>query len=317
MGARHLGNLAAIEGVRIAGIADADGARAQAQAQAYGAQGYDDWRAMLARERPDAAYLCLPPCAHGEPERALIELDIPFFTEKPLSATAEVPERIAAQVQARGLITSVGYHWRYLDTVERARQVVARRTPRLAMGYWFDFVPPPLWWTRRACSGGQLVEQTTHILDLARHLLGEPQHVYAAACRAELARFPESDIDTVTSATFQFRSGAIGIVTSTCMLHRPHRIGLWLYAEDLIVECRESALRIESPQGAEAHKPALDPFLAEDQAFIHAVQTGNAGAIRVPYAEALRSHRLTMRVAESASTGRPLELTPEGLVAAP
>src|SRR5690606_15180283 len=82
--------------------------------------------------------------------------------------------------------------------------------------------------------------------------------------------------------------------------------GLWLYAEDLVVECREASLRIESPAGQEAHEPRVDPFLAEDRAFIQAVQTGDRRPIRVPYVEALRTHRLVMQAMESACCGRPL-----------
>lgn len=314
IGVRHLRNLAGMAEVRIVGVADEDGARAQEQAEAAGAHAYCDWRAMLENERPDAAYICLPPFARGEPEQALIDLGIPFFAEKPLSTTATLPERIAALVEARGLITSVGYHWRYLDTLERARQVVEDRAPRLALGYWIDFVPPPPWWTRRERSGGQVVEQTTHILDLARHLLGQPRRVFAVACHGGLSHYPEADIDAVTAATLQFPSGAVAVIASSCLAHYPHRIGLWLYAEDLIVECREFSLRIEKPQGAETHEPQVDPFYVEDEAFIHAVQTGDASGIRVPYAEALRSHRLAMRIVEAAAWGLPLALTADGLV---
>jgi hypothetical protein len=46
---------------------------------------------------------------------------------------------------------------------------------------------------------------------------------------------------------------------------------------------------------------------------MHAVQTGDRRGIRVPYAEALRTHRLTMRVTEAAACGRPVDLTEEGL----
>lgn len=306
IGARHLGNLAAMEGVRVVGVADVDEARAREQATRHGTRAYADWRLMLARERPDAAYICLPPFARGEPEQALIDAGIPFFIEKPLGTTGEGPERIAEQVEAHGLLTSVGYHWRYLDTVERVRGLAQAHPPHLAMGYWFDFVPPPPWWTRRERSGGQVVEQTTHIFDLARHLLGEVRQVYAIACRSGLARHPESDIDGAAAATLQFESGAIGVIASTCVVHYPCRIGLWLYAEELVVECREASLRIESPAGQEAHEPGVDPFLAEDRAFVQAVQTGDRSHIRVPYAEALRTHRLVMQTIESARCGRPL-----------
>ncbi len=312
IGARHLANLATLGGVRIVAVADSDEARAREQGQRYGARSYTDWQAMLAQEHPDAAYICLPPFARGEPELALTAAGIPFFAEKPLAATAEVPERIAEAVLAARLLTSVGYHWRYLDTIERVRRLVEAHPPRLAMGYWFDFVPPAPWWTRCAASGGQVVEQTTHIFDLTRYLLGEPEQVYTAACREGLVHHPESDIDAASASTLRFPSGAIAVIASTCLVHYPHRIGLWLYAQDLVAECGEFTLRIEQPEGTEVYEPQVDPFLAEDQAFMRAVQSGRQDLVRVPYAEALRSHRLTMRAVAAAGAGRPLSLAEQG-----
>ncbi len=314
--ARHLSNLAAMEEVSIVGVADVALERAEEQAARYGGKAYSDWQTMLQRERPDAVYLCLPPFAHGEPEQALIEASVPFFAEKPLSTTADLPERIAAEVEERNLLTSVGYQWRYLDTIQRAREIAAVHRPRLAMGYWFDFVPPPDWWVRREYSGGQLVEQATHILDLARYLVGEATRVFGASCQGGLARYPECNIDVVTAATLLFQTGAIGVVTATCVVHYPHRIGLWLYGEDTIVECRELSLTVETPAGSETSEPAGDPYMLEDRAFIQAVETGDRSGIRVPYGEALRTHRLAMRVVESACEGQPLALTEDALVRA-
>lgn len=313
IGARHLRNLGRLEGVSVVAVADVALPRAQECAAPHGARTYADWRAMLARERPDAVYLCLPPFAHGEPEVALVEAGVPFFVEKPLSLTPELPERLAARIEAAGLLTAVGYHWRYLDTVERVRERLAARPPRLALGYWLDFVPPAAWWTRRDRSGGQVVEQTTHILDLARYLVGEVSEVAGAASAGGLEGHPEADIDPATVVTLRFATGAVGAICSTCLAHYPHRIGLWLYAQDLIVECREHELAVETPAGRESVAPQVDPFLEEDRAFVHALRTGDRRGVRVPYAEALRSHRLTMRVVEALRERRPLGLTGEGL----
>jgi predicted dehydrogenase len=309
--ARHLENLGGMEGVSVVGVADVAAERARERAARHGACAYTDWRAMLEQEQPHAVYLCLPPFARGEPEQALVEAGVPFFVEKPLSLSPEWPEQLARQISARGLLTPTGYHWRYIDTLERARERLAVHPPHLALGYWLDFVPPPPWWTCRAHSGGQVLEQTTHIIDLARYLVGEVTHVFGAACASGLEHHPGSDIDAASVATLQFASAAVGVISSTCLAHYPHRIGLWLYAQDLIVECCERSLAVETPAGRETFLPQTDPYLAEDRAFVHALRTGDPSVIRVPYAEALRTHRLTMRIVESARERRPLALTKE------
>jgi predicted dehydrogenase len=57
---------------------------------------------------------------------------------------------------------------------------MAGRTVRLVHGTWLDKVPPVAWWTDPTRSGGQVVEQAVHVLDLARVLVGEVREVTAA-----------------------------------------------------------------------------------------------------------------------------------------
>ena len=76
---------------------------------------------LIALERLDAVFICIPPFAHGDVESAVIAAGLPFFVEKPLSLDIAAAERVARQLQQRSLVTGVGYHWRYLDTVEEAR----------------------------------------------------------------------------------------------------------------------------------------------------------------------------------------------------
>ena len=89
------------------------------------------------------------------------------------------PTELAAEIaERRACVTGTGYHWRCLDTVERAAALLADAPARLALGAWLDKVPPPAWWPSRALSGGQVVEQLTHVLDLARLLVGEVAEVH-------------------------------------------------------------------------------------------------------------------------------------------
>ena len=307
IGGRHVGNLAGFDDVRIVAVADLQFDRAREAAARCGARAYADYRQLLDREDLDAVYLCVPPFAHGALEAAVVERDLPFFVEKPLAVDLETAETIARAVEARGLITATGYHWRYLDTVERAQELLSKNPARLALGYWLDFTPPPEWWTREARSGGQLVEQTTHIFDLARLLVGEVTRVYAAGARTERPAFPQADIADVSVATLRFASGALGTIASTCLLHWPHRIGLHLFGEGLAIELSEFELIVDVGQGRPVQAAQGDPFVREDRDFVDAVQ-GKPNRIRAPYAEALRTHRLVMAAARSAREGRFLRI---------
>src|SRR5919204_6095238 len=134
---------------------------------------------MLEREALDALYVCVPPFARGAPELAAIDAGLPLFVEKPVAIDLPTAEAIAGRLERRPVVTCAGYHWRWLDTFERARDLLAANPARLALCSWLDKVPPPAWWLRRGGSGGQTIEQTTHVLDLARALVGEVVEVHA------------------------------------------------------------------------------------------------------------------------------------------
>jgi myo-inositol 2-dehydrogenase/D-chiro-inositol 1-dehydrogenase len=182
--ARHLRTLLAMDGVEVAGVADPALERAKELAAEAGAAAYPNHMELLEAERLDAVYICVPPFAHGAPELAVIEAGLPMFVEKPVAIDKETAATIAAALAGRPLLTCTGYHWRWLDIFDRAVGMLADRPARLVQCAWLDKVPPPLWWPRRDGSGGQVVEQTTHVLDAARALAGEVVEVHAFAARA-------------------------------------------------------------------------------------------------------------------------------------
>ena len=304
---RHLGNLLGFDDVTVAAVADLQLDRARELAGRCGGTPYADYAEMLERERLDAVYVCVPPFAHGAPELAVLEHGLPFFVEKPLGIDLETAERVARGVRERGVVTATGYHWRYLDIVERARELLAENPARLALGYWLDFTPPPPWWTQQARSGGQMVEQTTHIFDLARHLVGDVERVYAAAARIDRPAFPEADIWDVSAATLHFASGALGSVTSTCLLEWPHRIGLHLFGEGLAIELSEWELMVDVGRGRPIRKAEGDPMVREDRDFVDAVR-GKPNRVRAPYHEALETHRVATAAVHAARTAAVVDV---------
>jgi predicted dehydrogenase len=157
-----------------------------------------------------------------------------------------------------------------------------------------------------------MVEQTTHIFDLARVLVGEATKVYGAAERTPRAGFPNADICDVSLATVHFMTGALGNFASTCLLNWPHRIGLHLFSEGMAIELTEFELMVDTGQGRPIQKAQGDPFVREDRDFVDAVQ-GKPNKIRAPYTEALRTHHLVMTAIRSAEQGQPLEIQPEAV----
>ena len=304
---RHLGVLESLPDVELVGFADTDFNRAVEAAARYGARAYGDHDGLLSDTSLDAVYICIPPFAHGAAERAVIARGLPFFVEKPISLDLDLAERLAAEIAAAGLITAVGYHWRYLDTVDEARRTLAERPARLLSGYWLDQTPPPQWWWHADQSGGQMVEQTTHILDLARYLVGDVTSVYGLADHITRPDFPGLDVPTVSTASLKFASGAIANFSSTCLLRWGHRVGLHLYGDGIAMELTDHDILVDVGAGRPVRHAEGDPVWREDRDFIDAVR-GEPNRIRCSYGEALKTHRVALAITESVRTGQAVSL---------
>jgi predicted dehydrogenase len=299
--ARHLRTLLAMDGVEVAAVADPALERAKELAGEAGATAYPNHMELLEAERLDAVYICVPPFAHGAPELAVIDAGLPMFVEKPVAIDQETAAAIAARLAGRSLITCTGYHWRWLDIFDRAAGLLADRPARLVQCSWLDRVPPPPWWLRRDGSGGQTIEQTTHVLDTARGLAGDVAEVHAFGGGAATA----ADIHDVSVASLRFVSGAVGTVASTCLLPRLHRAGVQVVADGLSLELSETELLVEVDGRSDAWTADGDARPRPDRDFIAAVR-GGENRIRVPWPEAYPTHLLACAITRSAEEGRPL-----------
>jgi predicted dehydrogenase len=348
--ARHVQTLLAMDGVRVVGVADPAVERARRLADLAGAAAYASHLELLERQRLDAVYICIPPFAHGAPELAAIDAGLPFFVEKPVAIDLETAETIAARLAERPRVTCTGYHWRWLDIFERAADLLAATPARLVQCFWLDKVPPPLWWPRRDGSGGQTIEQTTHVLDAARGLVGEVVEVQAFAARAaahpptpgsvgprtgrgadggegssrsstapggggpgatEVAALPGADVDDVSVGSLRFASGAVGTVASTCLLPRLQRAGVHVVGDGLSLELSETELVVEAGGERSVWPADGDARPRPDRDFVAAVR-GGPDEIRVPWPEAYRTHRLAWALTRSAEDGRPRHVDRSG-----
>jgi len=311
--ARHVRTLLAMDGVEVAAVADPALDRARELADQAGAPAYPNHRELLDAERLDAVYICVPPFAHGDPELAVIDAGLPLFVEKPVAIDQETAATIAARLDGRPLITCTGYHWRWLDIFDRAAELLADRPARLVQCSWLDKVPPPVWWPRRDGSGGQVIEQTTHVLDTARGLAGEVTEVHAFGAGAAShppapgSAVPGADIHDVSVASLRFASGAVGTVVSTCLLPRLHRAGVQVVADGLSLELSETELVVEADGRCSAWTAGGSARPRPDVDFVAAVR-GGPDRIRVSWPEAYRTHLLACAITRSAEVGRPLRV---------
>lgn len=291
--------------VAIVGVASRSAERAGSLARRVGARAWTDYRQMLDAGGIDAVITCLPPSERGQPELAVIDHGLHLLVEKPLGLDHDTPMLIGERIREAGVIAAVGYQWRYLDLVDRARELLDARPPQLVLGTWLGSTPRADWWVRQIGSGGQVLEQATHILDLMRYLLGECEVVAAQAANAPSHERGSADITDVSTVLLRFDSGAIGTLATSRLLGGTHRVGLECFStgQSLALDIAPHRLVVghatETTQITGADDLAAT-YRAQDRAFIDAVQGGPV-ALRSTWDDALRTHALALRATELAT----------------
>lgn len=278
--------------VQIAAVCDIDEARARAAAAEVGAQVFTDHRRMLDAGGLDAVFVCIPPFAHAGQERDVVAAGAALFVAKPVDLDPARAKATLAAVEASGLINAVGYMWRYADITDKARELLAGRIIGLALGQVIVGLPGTPWWAIHAKSGGQIVEQATHIYDLLRYLVGEVADVQGLGARRLLG--DKVDFTDVAAVNLRFAGGAVGSVVNSCAAP-DHR-----YAIELVADAGRLQLTYDTRltghwQGEPLEfKGTETGYARQIHVFLQAVRERNQGLIRSSYADALKTLELTL-----------------------
>lgn len=305
----HFGILEKMEEVRIIAVCDVDPERAEAAARRFDANTHLNASHMLEVEQLDALYVCVPPFAHSEVESLAAKNGVHLFVEKPVNLSLERAKVTAQELKGRGVTSCVGYHWRYLESVKLAREKIGDKPISLMLGYFMSRMPRTPWWRVREKSGGQVVEQTTHVFDLARFFGGEVAAVAAAASGGLMEKLVEDfDVDDASSVVLKFRQGAVANITSACIMPERARIGLTVLCEGTVIKIEPEKVTLEEKGKLTEILCRDDPYLAENLAFINALKTGDASAIKSDYADGVKTLAVTLAANESMKTGKTVSL---------
>lgn len=301
----HMRTVAGLPNARLAAVCDMVPELAKQAAEPYGAATYTDHRAMLDRGDLHAVYISIPVHMHGQPEMDCISRGMPFLVEKPVSRDMATAKKVAAAVAQKKLITCVGYQLRYCGTVEIARETLAGKTVAMVVGkYWCGTGRGDASrWTRQfQKSGGQLLEQATHTIDLMRYLIGEVDTVYTQQASRLLHEIDCADVHCVS---FRFQNGVIGSLT-TSWCYEPKD---WsnanvldiLYDADLLHWTHAKVTHTRDGKSEDQTRPGG----SIDAVFVDAVQKGDGSAIRSPYSDAVKSLAVSLAAIESGIEGAP------------
>jgi predicted dehydrogenase len=168
-------------------VSDTDPARVDEAVGSFGyARGSADWRSVIDDPAVDIVMIAAPNALHVELIEAAAEAGKAVFCEKPVGGTPRETARAERAARRAGVITGVGYNYRWAPLVRYAGQLVADgRLGRVTnyRGRFFSmYGSDPLGllsWRFQLDEGGHGVttDLLSHAVDLAHVLVGPIRRV--------------------------------------------------------------------------------------------------------------------------------------------
>lgn len=311
---QHMKGLVKMPGVEIVGLCDVNKARLKERRGEFGGEVFTDPAKMLTATRPDTAYICLPPFAHGPAEMACVRHKVPFMVEKPVAIDLKTARAIRAAVKRSGLMAGAAYMTRYRAGVQRARELLSEDPPALIYGGWIGGFPGNHpWLFDKKKSGGQLLEQTTHTVDLLRYLCGEVTTVSCYAAPRDFVKGAKNfRADCASTTAMKLKSGAVASIMSAWVTRAGGGIWLTLISPNYKIDITgwEASVKITHAGGrhVEEIKGEDDIFEIEDAAWIEAVRSGKPGGVLSDYDDGVKSLAVSLAANESMAAGKPVRV---------
>lgn len=199
LGRHHARLLAAMPGVTLVGVADANAARAAEIAAASGTTAFTDWRAL---PDVDAATVATPTESHLEVAEGLLSRGVHVLVEKPLARSVAEADRAIAAARRHGRVLAVGHTERFNPAVAAARPLL--HAPRFIEAHRLGTFP------ERSLDIDVVFDLMIHDLDLLLAIVGEP--VVGVEAVGVPVLTPRIDIANVR---LKFEGGCIANLTAS------------------------------------------------------------------------------------------------------
>ncbi|HWK28311.1 MAG TPA: Gfo/Idh/MocA family oxidoreductase [Solirubrobacter sp.] len=219
----------ALPGVELAAVCDERPELAQAFADRFGIPRVaGDWHELTGDPRLDAVLVLVPNDLHVPIALDALAHGKHVLCEKPLAPTAAAAADLVRAALEAGTVAQVAFAYRCWPAVQHARDLVATGEigevvafrGRFLHDYGLDPAHPYSWRFSRARAGaGALGDLGSHVIDLARVLVGEIAGVAAARTRTLIAERADADgrrqpvdVDDAAELWLDFDTGATGAI---------------------------------------------------------------------------------------------------------
>ncbi|HLF42726.1 MAG TPA: Gfo/Idh/MocA family oxidoreductase [Acidimicrobiia bacterium] len=203
-----------------------------------------NWREVMADPSIDAVDIVVPNHLHAEIAIAAAEAGKHILCEKPLARTGDEARTMLDAVAKAGVIHMVAFNYRRTPAVAMAKRLIDEGAIGDILNFrgtylqdWSADPDAPLSWRfqKEIAGSGAVGDIATHVIDIARYLVGEIEAVNAvlktfipdrpiqegnldklgAASKLSDVRREPVDVDDEVTTLVRFEGGAVGSIEAT------------------------------------------------------------------------------------------------------
>jgi predicted dehydrogenase len=218
---------------RLRVICGRDRARTEAAAQAFGWDAFTtDWREAVSRPDVGIVDVSTPNDSHAEIAIAAARAGKAVLCEKPLANSVRDAERMLAAAERAGVAHMVCHNFRRIPAICLAERLIRegrigtiRHFRGAFLEDWLNDPAVPMMWRldRRLAGSGSLGDIGSHVIDLARMLVGEIAEVSGAMetfvrtrpLPSNASRTGRVTVDDGVVAVVRFANGALGSIEAS------------------------------------------------------------------------------------------------------
>jgi len=170
---------------RIIAIADSDFKKAEAFAEKYDCQAFNDYKQLIKIKNLDVIIIAVPNKFTAPLAIASLKKGKHILCEKPFGINLRESKKILATAQKYQRLIKVGFNHRFHAAIWKAKAIVEQNEIgkiiflRARYGHGGRLDMEKEWRTDRNISGGgELLDQGVHIIDLCRWFAGEIKEVF-------------------------------------------------------------------------------------------------------------------------------------------
>ncbi|MDQ0338819.1 putative dehydrogenase [Caldalkalibacillus uzonensis] len=213
----------------------------QAAAQFGFEAAHTDWRELIKSDEIDLIDIVTPNNTHAEMVIEAAQAGKHILCEKPLAMNVQEGKEMLKAVQEAGVVHMISHNYRFAPAVQLAKKLIEEgklgRIYHIRAQYLQDWIMDPdfplVWRLRKDVTGsGALGDIGSHIIDLARFLVGEIEQVtgmteifikerpmgemteglHAAQSSVQKGKV---DVDDAVAFLARFNNGALGVFEAT------------------------------------------------------------------------------------------------------